>query len=251
MTKVIDLLQQSTIAKKDLEALIAYKMGVKPLDIYLDMLGEVKGVEELIQRREKGEPIDYIVGEVDFCNHTFEVTPDVLIPRIETEFLVHYMAKVLPRGAVVWDICTGSGCIGISLKRLRPDLEVTLSDVCGRAVDVARLNADDLELEIVEGDLFEPFDGMFADVIVSNPPYIPDAEVNNAFEPRKALAGGEDGLDFYRRFAEEAKDYLNPRGKLFFEIDDAKTEKLFEPLGKTRVIQDLFEKDRFLIVEIQ
>lgn len=251
MTKVIELLQNSKIPKRELEALIAHKMGVKPLDIYLDMLGDVKGVEELIARREKGEPVDYIIGEVDFCNHLFEITPDVLIPRIETEFLVYYMAKILPKGIAVWDICTGSGCIGISLKRLRPDLVLTLSDVCSRAADVARSNADELELEIVEGDLFEAFEGMRADVIVSNPPYIPDAEVENDFEPHKALAGGVDGLDFYRRFLKEAPNFLNPKGKLFFEIGDAKTEKLFESMGKTRILQDLFEKDRFLIVETQ
>lgn len=249
MTKVIDLLQTPSIKKKDLEMLIAHKMGVKPLDIYLDMLGEVFGVEPLIERRLKGEPVDYIIGHVDFCNHLFEVTPDVLIPRIETEFLVHYMAKVLPKEAVVWDICTGSGCIGISLKRMRPDLFVSLSDICTRATDVARSNAEELEIEIYEGDLFEAFEDQSADAIVANPPYIPDALVDNAYEPRKALAGGEDGLDFYRRFALEAPKYLNPKGKLFFEIDDEKTADLFESIGRTRVIQDLFEKDRFLVVE--
>ncbi|MCH9614037.1 MAG: Release factor glutamine methyltransferase [Chlamydiia bacterium] len=249
MTKVIELLQAPSIDKKDLEALIAHKMGVKPLDIYLDMLGDVSGVEALIERRLAGEPVDYIVGTVDFCNHSFEVTPDVLIPRIETEFLVHYMAKLIPEGAVVWDICTGSGCIGISLKRMRPDLSVCLSDICGRAADVARSNADELEIEIFEGDLFEAFEDQMADAIVANPPYIPDGLVDNAYEPRKALAGGKDGLDFYRRFALEAPKYLNPKGKLFFEIDDEKTQNLFDSLGRTRVIQDLFEKDRFLVVE--
>lgn len=178
----------------------------------------------LIERRGKGEPVAYIVGEREFYGREFRVGPATLIPRPETEHLVEAALKRAPQNARVLDIGTGSGCIALTLKLERPDLAVTAVDVSAPALDIARANAAALHAEaaFIASDLFAALDGRQFDLIVSNPPYIPEADAHLSqgdlrFEPQNALASGPDGLDAIRLIVEQAKAHLVPGGWLLFE----------------------------------
>lgn len=181
-------------------------------------------VETLFRRRCAGEPVAYIIGRREFYGREFQVGPGVLIPRPETEHLVEAALRRATQGARVLDIGTGSGCIAITLKLERPNLKVTAVDVSREALAVARANAKEwnAQVEFVESDLFSALDGRPFDLIVSNPPYIPEADAHLAqgdlrFEPRSALASGPDGLDAIRLIVEQAKTHLAPGGWLLFE----------------------------------
>jgi release factor glutamine methyltransferase len=165
-----------------------------------------------------------------------------LIPRQETEILVDKIAAQAKAG-VLWDLCTGSGAIGIALKKRNPELKVVLSDLSPAALAVAKLNADKngVEVEIREGDLFNPFKAEQADWIVSNPPYIAEGEWDSldsevrGFEPRMALISGRTGLEFYERFSHELPRFLKPGGSAFFEIGK----------GQGKAVKELFDKAPF------
>ena len=181
----------------------------------------------MLRRRAAGEPVQYILERADFMGLTFHVDRRVLIPRQDTETLVEHAliaVTALPRPTVL-DLCTGSGCVGLSLKSLAPRAQVTLTDLSADALEVARLNADRLEAEVTlrRGSLYEAVGRERFDVIVSNPPYIPHIDLANLqrevrHEPVMALDGGADGLDFYRRIAAGAPDHLNPGGSLYLEV---------------------------------
>lgn len=190
-----------------------------------------EGLERLgamLSRRAQGEPVQYVLGSADFMGLRFQVSPEVLIPRQDTETLVEaalIALRSMPDAPAVLDLCAGSGCIGLSLATLAPDARVTLSDVSREALEVARRNAKSLgvKAELRQGDLFQAVGRERFDLIASNPPYIPRAELDSLqkevrFEPRLALDGGEDGLDFYRRIAREAGAHLNPGGSLYMEV---------------------------------
>ena len=157
----------------------------------------------MLRRRAAGEPVQYILERADFMGLTFHVDRRVLIPRQDTETLVEHAliaVTALPRPTVL-DLCTGSGCVGLSLKSLAPRAQVTLR----------------------RGSLYEAVGRERFDVIVSNPPYIPHIDLANLqrevrHEPVMALDGGADGLDFYRRIAAGAPDHLNPGGSLYLEV---------------------------------
>ena len=225
--------------------------------------------KELIDRRCERIPYQYIVGFAEFMGLTYEVSRDVLIPRLDTEILGEEALKVIGFEADVLDLCTGSGCIGISLKRYRPDIHVTCSDISHKALDMARKNIAHQHLELanetgslekgirlVEGDLFEPFDeDEKFDLIVSNPPYVSEEEYRSLMpevknhEPVTALIAGPDGLDIYRRLTADAPAYLKEGGKLLLEIGAAQAQavtKLMEEAGfkDIEVIKDLAELDR-------
>jgi release factor glutamine methyltransferase len=196
-----------------------------------------------LERRAIGEPVAYIAGKREFWSLDFAVSPEVLIPRPETELLVESALSCLNRApgqtgvadAAGWhlhalDLGTGSGAIAVSLVKERGDLAVWATDVSGPALDIARLNARrhavEPRIRFAQGDLFEPVADKkdFFDVIVSNPPYVPSAELAHLapdvrdWEPRMALDGGAAGLDFYRRIIAEAPLYLSPEGSLLVEI---------------------------------
>lgn len=178
----------------------------------------------LFERRRRGEPVAYILGEREFYGRTFQVSPAVLIPRPETEHLVEAALQCLPAHATILDLCTGSGCVAISLKLERPDSTVTATDLSPDALAVANANAIALEASVtfLPGDLFVPIAERRFDVIVSNPPYIAaaDAHLNRGdvrFEPRLALASGTDGLNLIRRLVSAAPEHLTPDGWLLFE----------------------------------
>ena len=178
-----------------------------------------------IELRSRHIPLQHITGYQEFMGLRFKVTPDVLIPRQDTETLVEEVLKNLHDGMRILDLCTGSGCILLSLLRYSNDCVGVGADLSKKALAVAEENAGALELmaEFVQGDLFEPVTGKF-EIIVSNPPYIPSNVIPTLMEevrehdPLMALDGKEDGLYFYREITGQAAEYLYPGGMLFLEI---------------------------------
>lgn len=180
--------------------------------------------EQLIRERARHIPVQYLTNEQEFMGLKFTVDTHVLIPRQDTELLVQETEKELRPHASVLDLCTGSGCIIISLAK-RNRIKATGTDLSPEALRIARLNAKTLNADVtfLESDLFAQVQGTY-DCIVSNPPYIKSGEISKlmpevrAHEPRLALDGHADGLYFYRRILERAADYLVPGGRLLFEI---------------------------------
>jgi len=214
----------------------------------------------LLAKRASRIPLSQVIGERDFCGFTFKVNEHVLTPRFETEELVEMVTKE-SKDADILDLCTGSGCIAISLALLGNPKSVTGSDISEEALEVARENGtrlldDNSRINWVHSDLFENIDKSF-DIIVSNPPYIQTDEVLKLdpevcdHEPHLALDGGVDGLDLYRRIVTEAGNHLNKGGKIFFEIgyDEGKSvSDLLIDAGfeEVKVIKDLSENDRIV-----
>lgn len=188
---------------------------------------------EYIQRRQKREPLQQITGYQEFMGLRFKVTPDVLIPRQDTETLVEEVMRYLHDGMHLLDMCTGSGCILLSLLKYSNDCEGTGCDISEKALKVAEENAEMLSLNasLVQSNLFENISGKY-EFIVSNPPYIPTGVIPTLMEevrdhePVSALDGREDGLYFYREIVEKAGEYLYPGGMLFFEIGYDQAEKV-------------------------
>jgi len=177
----------------------------------------------LLERRARGEPLAYLTGEREFFSLPLAVSPDVLIPRAETELLVELALAIVASAAqpAVLDVGTGSGAIALAIKRERTDARVTATDRSAAALAVARGNAMRLALDVrfVESDWFEELGGEVFDVILSNPPYVRSADVKGAlgFEPKLALDGGADGLAAYRVLFAEARRRLNAGGSLLIE----------------------------------
>ncbi len=197
-------------------------------------LTELTATRGLLARRVGREPLQYILGTQEFCGLEFHVNPAVLIPRPETELLVEYVAQRIPaeREATIVDVCTGSGCIAVAIARLRPRARVIATDLSSPSLNVARQNAMRHEvgerITWLEGDLLRPLvekglEGRI-DVIVSNPPYIAEADWTTLqpevrlFEPRGALVAGPQGTELHERLLQEAGRYLSPGGALIMEI---------------------------------
>ena len=203
--------------------------------------------EELIDRRADHIPTQLLTGTQDFMGFEFEVEEGVLIPRLDTEFLVEEALREIPDGAKVLDLCCGSGCIIISIAKLTNNIEAFASDISDQALELTRRNAEKLgaDIRLIKSDLFDSIDDKF-DFILSNPPYIRRGELPRLMEevrdhdPQLALDGGEDGLDFYRKIAREAADRLNGGGMLIMEIG-------FDQGGAVR---DIFEAAGYKNVEI-
>ena len=188
---------------------------------------QAERLNAMLARRAAGEPVQYILEQADFMGLKFHVDRRVLIPRQDTETLVeHALIAVKSMGeADVLDLCTGSGCVGLSLKSLAPLANVTLTDVSKDALEVAKLNAGRLgvDVDIRHGDLYRAVGRHRYDLIVSNPPYIPHIELAELqrevrHEPMLALDGGKDGLDLYRRIAQDANRHLNSGGSVYLEV---------------------------------
>ena len=217
---------------------------------------QLEEYEWALKKRAEHIPLQYIVGETEFMGLPFKVNSSVLIPRQDTETLVEEALKVAKPGMKVLDMCTGSGCIIISILYHGKELEGYASDISRHAINVAKENAklNQVAVSFETGDLFDHIKGKY-DMIVSNPPYIRTEEIAKLmpevqnFEPYDALDGKEDGLFFYRKIVEQAGDYLNPGGHLLFEIghdQGADVSKLMEQAGfkDVRVIKDLAGNDR-------
>jgi release factor glutamine methyltransferase len=226
-------------------------------------------LRESVRRRASGEPLQYVTGEVAFRHLVLKVRPGVLIPRPETEVLVETVLpevrRVLAERAevLVADLCTGSGCIALSIASECPGAAVFAADISPVAVEVAAENASRLGLAeavtTLSGDLFSalPAGSLGAlDVVVSNPPYIPSADVPDlpaevaGFEPHLALDGGPDGLDVYRRILDGAREWLRPGGTLAVELDERMVRKAaaeaVEWYEDVRVVSDLAGRDRIV-----
>ena len=216
-------------------------------------------LEKLIKRRLAREPLQYILGTWEFMGLPFKVSPSALIPRQDTETLCEEAEKFINRkhSESLLDICTGTGCIGISLA-LRCNIEVTLADISSECLGLAEQNAllNGISCKIIQSDLFSDIDGRF-DIITANPPYIASDVIKTLSpevrrEPVSALDGGADGLDFYRRMAEDFRHYLNAGGVFLTEIgfDQGKAvSEIFKSCGKTTLKQDICGNDRVIIVE--
>lgn len=186
--------------------------------------------QEFLDSRAQGEPAQYITGRQEFYGLEFQVTPDVLIPRPETELLVDTAIKLVNADCAVslCDVGTGSGCIAITLLKQLPLAHAVALDVSAAALEVAKRNAArhgvNDQIEFVLSDCFASLDQRHFDLVVSNPPYVAEGAVPTLqrevrdFEPRVALTAGDDGLDVIRRLVKEANDYLKPGGYLLFEI---------------------------------
>lgn len=259
--------------RRQAQDLLSRALSIKPMDLYLlydrpltD--SEVDKCRLWLKRRIDHEPAAYIDGKVEFFDCVFDVSPDVLIPRQETEILAGKITEHLrsepKEGLVLWDVCTGSGCLAVSLKKKFPFLHVFGSDFSSSALKMAVKNAERNEVEVgfLEGDLFDPYKSLRADYIVCNPPYISESEYQELevdvreFEPRMALVGGKTGLEFYDRLAKELPSYLQPGGKVWLEVGGKQGDDVYhlfsDKVWKTkRLEKDWAGWDRFFFLEIE
>ncbi|MBC5662294.1 peptide chain release factor N(5)-glutamine methyltransferase [Coprococcus sp. NSJ-10] len=220
--------------------------------------------EALIDKRSKRIPLQYITGIQCFMGYDFETTPDVLIPRFDTEVLVEQANRLIQDihsdKMSVLDMCCGSGCIGLSVALMNQNIHIDLCDISDSAIALTTKNAKRLEVSdytVIKSDLFDKIDKRY-DMILSNPPYIESKVIDGLmpevrdYEPRLALDGDADGLKFYRAIIENAESYLNEKGYILFEIGNHQAhdvqqllvDKHFEDV---RVVKDLAENDRVVI----
>lgn len=255
------------------EFIVMHLLGAKRHELFLNAqraFGEKEDAAllEAVRRRAAREPSQYIFGEAEWRGMSLRVTRDVLIPRPETELLAEEARRTAGRfgdGITVIDLCTGSGCIAISAAREIPGSTVYATDISGAALGVAMENAEKAsvagKITFLKGDLFEPLPGELmgrVHMILSNPPYVPAGEIERLdpevrdFEPRQALSGGGDGLDFIRRILDGAPGFLAPGGWLVFEMGYGQSKEvawLAEAAGAyecIEIIKDFAMIDRIL-----
>jgi release factor glutamine methyltransferase len=218
-------------ARLEAEWLLCAVTGLDRVGLYLQydkplIESELAEYRAKVVRRAKREPLQHILGSQEFCGLDYEVTADVLVPRHDTEILVSEAFMRHPDAASILDIGTGSGCIAVALQKLFTKAAVTATDISEAALTVARRNAErhGVDIEFLAGSLFVPVAGHRYDLVVSNPPYIPSADIESLdqevrdYDPRSALDGGKDGLDIYRVLIPSSVDFLNPGGWLLVEV---------------------------------
>lgn len=250
-----ELLDQHKIEDANLSAkiLLSFVTNIPSIEFIKNPEAEVspevsKKYKELIQKRAEDCPIAYLTGEKEFYSLTFEVNPNVLIPRPETETLIDWFGeKIGNKNFAVCDVGTGSGAIAITLKKGFPKLHVTAVDISEEAIEVAKKNAkqQQVEIEFVLSDLLTKITRSF-EVIVANLPYIrvgdmPDLPKTVQFEPELALASGMDGLDHYRRLLPQAFRALRPKGSIFLEFG----------VGQKDALISLLQKNLFSSIEVR
>jgi len=252
----------------DAELLLAHVLECQRIALYTDhekVISEklLAKFKSLLERRAKREPLQYILGETEFWGLKFKVTPDVLIPRPETELLVEEALKFKDSKSIL-DIGTGSGCIAVSLAKHLPETKLVATDISKEALEVARENAETHALadriEFVLADIapwrvFQS-EGRTFDLIVSNPPYIDEREMNSLqpevrdFEPRGALVAGRGGLEIVEKILAEAMTFLRPEGLLLLEVGEGQAEKLRDRTCKIlEVKKDYQGAERIVILK--
>jgi release factor glutamine methyltransferase len=246
------------LPRRQAEDLLSDLLRCGRTELYLDKeriltSQESERADLWLQRRLQGEPLAYISGGVEFYGCSLNITPHVLIPRQETELLVDQIVNQLKaeetQGKVLWDLCCGSGCIAIALKKNLPDLEVCASDCSAEAIALTRANAagEGVVIESFLGDLLSPFAGKRAHYVVCNPPYVSEEEYQvldrgvKDYEPRGALVGGVDGLEFYHRLAQELPSHLHAHARVWFEIG----------YQQGRSVQEIFSTPEWIKQEVR
>jgi len=270
---VLEAIQKSTefLAKKGVESprlqtelLLAHQLKLPRMKLYLNFdrvltTPETDGLRELIKRRAAREPLQHIVGSTNFCGHEIAVNKNALVPRPETELLAELGWKFLTELKIqnskfktALDFGTGTGCIAIAIAAKCADAKITALDISADALALAKQNAEQNKMadriDFLLGDGFAAFNGKIQfDLLISNPPYIASVEIATLepevkdFDPRGALDGGADGLDFYRRLATEAKPFLKPDGKLMIEFGD----------GQANDIKKIFASEKWIVEAVQ
>ncbi len=223
----------------------------------------IKNVKRLIL----GEPLQYITGRQEFMKLNFLVTKDVLIPRSDTEILVENVIRIAENisNPVILDLCTGSGAIAVSLAKYIKNVHIYAVDISSKAIQIAKKNAElngvKNNIDFIESNLFDKLKDKKFDIIVSNPPYIETDTIKTLSkevqkEPKLALDGGKDGLDFYRKISENGYKFLNRQGYLCLEIGYNQKISVKQILEKKKryvnikCIKDLCENDRVIIAQI-
>lgn len=269
---VLEVIQRSAefLARKGVdsprlqaELLLAHVLQLPRLKLYLEFERRLSDAQadrmrELVKRRGDREPLQHILGSTSFCGIEIAVTPDVLIPRPETEILAETAWEYLQaRGGepIVLDYGTGSGCIAIAIAAHCPSAKVHAVDVSEPALAMARRNAAKYNVTFHQGSAIPELPAI--DLFVSNPPYIPSVEIATLqpevarFDPHLALDGGSDGLHFYRRIAAEALPVIAEDGRLMLEFGDGQEKALQEILSDAWVVEqvksDLCGKPRILV----
>jgi release factor glutamine methyltransferase len=263
---VLEAIQKSTdfLAKRDVESprlqaelLLAHQLKMPRMKLYLNFdralsAEDTDAYREWIKRRSQREPLQHIIGSTSFCGYEIAVNRHALVPRPETEILAESGWTFLTSrdSASALDLGTGTGCIAIALTAKCPNAKISASDISPDALALAKENAlkNNAQIEFLQGDGFAalPPEARF-DLIISNPPYIPTAEIETLqpevrdFDPRQALDGGADGLDFYRRFAKEAKTFLKLDGKIMLEFGD----------GQAPAIRKIFENEKWIVEAVK
>jgi release factor glutamine methyltransferase len=267
---VLEAIQKSAefLSKKGVESarlqselLLAHQLKLPRMKLYLNFdreltPGETDGLRELVKRRSTREPLQHITGSTSFCGHEILVSRHALIPRPETEQLAElgwkYLSTINSEQPTALDFGTGTGCIAIALAAKCPNARITALDISPEALALARQNAGQNQvaerIDFLQGDGFAALPGRAEfDLIVSNPPYIASPEIETLepevkdFDPRTALDGGTDGLDFYRRLAKEAGAFLKPGGKIMVEFGD----------GQADAIKNIFEAEKWIVEAVQ
>lgn len=267
---VLEAIQKSAdfLGKKGVESprlnaelLLAHQLQLPRMKLYLNFerplsAAETDGLRELIKRRAAREPLQHITGATSFCGCDIKVSRAALVPRPETELLAElgwqFLSTINPQLSTALDFGTGTGCIAIALAVKCPAAKITALDISADALALARQNAAQNNvaerMEFLQGDgLAALANGSQFDLIISNPPYIATAEIETLspevrdFDPRLALDGGADGLDFYRRLAREAGSFLKPNGKIMLEFGD----------GQAPAITAIFETEKWIVEAVK
>lgn len=252
---------EKQIDESDAEWIYSLVLGVKRSELTSGRvinMEESKRISEIVEKRLTGRPLWYIVGDTEFYNCKIKVDERALIPRPETELLAEAACKTVEDGDKVLDLCTGSGCIAVAIAKncAGRRVSVTAADLSDAAIMLAEENAklNDVNINFVQSDLFGGVRGRF-NLIVCNPPYIKSSDIPKLqkevreYEPRIALDGGDDGLDFYRRLAKEVRSYLAKDGMLLLECGEGQAEEILKLFGRrdyAMVLKDLSGVDRFL-----
>jgi release factor glutamine methyltransferase len=267
---VLEVIQKSTefLGRKNVESprlqtelLLAHLLKLPRLKLYLNFdrvltPAETDALRDFVKRRAAHEPLQHIVGSLSFCGFEIAVSRHALVPRPETELLAElgwqFLSALNPQPSNVLDFGTGTGCIAIALAAKCPHAKITASDISPEALALARENADRNhaaeQIQFLQGDGFAVISDISKfDLIISNPPYIASTEIATLqpevreFDPRTALDGGADGLDFYRKIAAEAKPFLKTGGKIMLEFGD----------GQADAIKGIFENEKWIVEAVK